>query len=135
MTDLATPIPTATSGRKLMVDALMLAEAALKRDALLLRSLVQDLERSRISLEELPPPDSTRPEVQSCAASLVELLASRRGEASPEWTRDVPVLSQTFFLVAAAETMPRLRKLCEEQSPEPLRKRGLLAPPDFLTSL
>jgi hypothetical protein len=36
--------------------------------------------------------------------------------------------------VAAAETLPRLRRLCEEEGPEPLRRRGLLAPPDFLTA-
>jgi hypothetical protein len=38
-----------------------------------------------------------------------------------------------MFVVKSAETMPRLRHLCETQSPEPLRRRGFLAPPDFLT--
>ena len=35
---------------------------------------------------------------------------------------------------AAAETMPRLRRACETEGPEPLRRRRLLAPPEFLTS-
>jgi hypothetical protein len=42
--------------------------------------------------------------------------------------------AEAVFLVRAAESMPRLRRLCEEQSPEPLRRRRLLAPPDFLTA-
>jgi hypothetical protein len=29
--------------------------------------------------------------------------------------------------------MPRLRRLCESEGPEPLRRRGLFAPPEFLT--
>jgi len=29
--------------------------------------------------------------------------------------------------------MPRLRRLCEEEGPAPLRERGILAPPEFLT--
>jgi hypothetical protein len=31
-----------------------------------------------------------------------------------------------------AETMKRLRTLCETQAPEPMRKRRLYAPPIFL---
>jgi hypothetical protein len=43
-------------------------------------------------------------------------------------------LKEPVYLVNAAIKMPRLRILCEEQSPEPLRKRGFLAPPNFLES-
>jgi len=35
--------------------------------------------------------------------------------------------------VRAALTMPRLRRLCEVEGPEPLRRRAVMAPPDFLT--
>ena len=38
-----------------------------------------------------------------------------------------------LYLVKAARTMPRLRQLCEQEGPEPLRRRGILAPPELLT--
>jgi len=33
----------------------------------------------------------------------------------------------------AAKAMPRLRRLFEQDGPEPLRRRGILAPPALLT--
>jgi hypothetical protein len=50
----------------------------------------------------------------------------------PAWTQQVPPLAVPFLLVKAFATLPRLRQACEEEGPEPLRRRGLLAPPDFL---
>jgi hypothetical protein len=41
-------------------------------------------------------------------------------------------LPEPIFLLEAAARMKRLRALCETQSPEPLRKRGFYAPPNFL---
>ena len=64
-----------------------------------------------------------------------ELLAQRRSETPPAWVNRAKGLSTPMLLIAAAESMPMLRKLCEEQFPEPLKRRGFLAPLDFLTSL
>jgi len=66
------------------------------------------------------------------AAALIELLALRTGQPSPRWTAEVGGLPEPLFMLQAAETMPRLRKICEEESPLPLRRRGMLAPPNFL---
>jgi hypothetical protein len=53
--------------------------------------------------------------------------------ASPTIASIITNASEPVFLPKAAARMKRLRALCEAQAPEPLRKRGLYAPPDFLT--
>jgi hypothetical protein len=68
----------------------------------------------------------------AAAASLVELFALRLGQAPPLWTKDVGALPEPIYLLKAATSMKRLRELCETESPEPLRKRGFYAPPNFL---
>ena len=70
---------------------------------------------------------------KAVAAGVVELLSGRAGEPPPAWTADVQAAPRTVVLVRAADSMPRLRRVCEEEGPEPLRRRGILAPPDFLT--
>jgi hypothetical protein len=62
------------------------------------------------------------------------MMAERQGKRPAAWTGAVPAAPRRVFLVKAAESMPRLRRLCEEEGPEPLRRRELLAPPDFLTA-
>ncbi|MEE8583936.1 MAG: hypothetical protein V3T83_03695 [Acidobacteriota bacterium] len=42
-------------------------------------------------------------------------------------------VEEPVYLVRAALSMPRLRRLCRQEGPEPLRWRGILAPPEFLT--
>jgi hypothetical protein len=69
---------------------------------------------------------------EAIAAALVELLALRLNQAPPVWTASVGALPEPIYLVKAAARMQRLRALCETQSPGPLRKRGLYAPPNFL---
>ena len=115
-----------------MVAIEQLAEAALKGDGLLLRSLVQDLLRDKPQLSEYPPPKTDDARLLAAAASLVELLAQRLYQPPPSWTKTVGALPEPIFLVKAAATMKRLRVLCETESPEPLRKRGFYAPPNFL---
>ena len=55
------------------------------------------------------------------------------GQQPPPWTNDVAPSRTTIYLVRSAEIMPRLRLLCEQEGPEPLRRRHILAPPEFLT--
>ena len=65
------------------------------------------------------------------AARLLELFASRAGQNAPAWVNTIGS-TEPFFLVAAAERMPRLRELCLTESPLELQKYGLYAPPNFL---
>jgi hypothetical protein len=109
-----------------------LAEAALNGESLRLRSLTQDLLRENPNLSECPKPQTNDSRILAAAASLVELLASRLRQAPPPWTKDVGALPEPIYLLKAAASMKRLRELCETQAPEPLRKRGFYAPPNFL---
>jgi hypothetical protein len=109
-----------------------MAEAALARDSLRLRSLVQDWVRSGLQINSLRRPQTTDPAILAVSAALVELLALRQGQLLPSWTQEIGAMAEPFFLVEAAASMKRLRTLCETQSPEPLRKRKLYAPPHFL---
>src|SRR5215203_608841 len=109
-----------------------LAEAALQRDSLRLRSLVQDMIRSHMNWSSLARPQVKDPRLLTIAAALAELLATRQNQTPPAWTNEIGALKEPFFLLRSAETMKRLRILCETQSPEPMRKRQLYAPPNFL---
>ena len=109
-----------------------LAEAALQRDSLRLRSLVQDMTRANIDWSTQPPPITTDDRLLAIAASLVELLAARQNQSPPAWAKEVGALQVPFYLLRSAESMKRLRTLCETQAPEPMRKRRLYAPPNFL---
>ena len=117
-----------------MVRIEQLAEAALNRDALLLRSLTQDLLRERPTLKDFARPLSVDFRTLAAAAALIELFAERLHQEPPSWAGQVGALSEPIHLLKAAETMGRLRELCERQAPEPLRKRGFYAPPNFLES-
>jgi len=109
-----------------------IAQAALVRDHLKLRSLAQDLTRSNIDFNRLPRPSTEDPRLLAITASLVELLATRQKQSPPAWTKEIGPLKEPFFMLESAASMKRLRTLCETQSPEPMRKRLLYAPPHFL---
>jgi len=109
-----------------------LAEAALQRDSLRLRSLVQDMTRAQRDWSILPRSKTKDDRLLAIAASLAELLAARQNQIPPAWTKEIGALKEPFFLLRSAETMKRLRVLCETQAPEPMRKRHRYAPPNFL---
>jgi hypothetical protein len=111
-----------------------LAEAAINHEALLLRSLTQDFLSERPNLREYSRPTAVNFETLAAAASLIELLAERLNQEPPSWTKEVGALPHPVHLVKSTATMKHLRALCEQQSPEPLRKRGFYAPPNFLES-
>jgi hypothetical protein len=114
-----------------MVDEL--AEVAVSGDALHLRSVAQDWLRENRRFDAVSPPTTQDPTRLAVAAALVEMFAERAGQSAPDWTRDVGEASEPLFLLREAKTMKRLHKLCEEQSPLPLRRRRIYAPPNFLS--
>ena len=109
-----------------------IAEAALKRDSLQARSLTQEFFREKAKLVDIPKPRVADEQVIIMSAALLELFASRMKQEAPSWTAEVGPLSEPIFLLKAAETMKRLRQLCETEAPEPLKKRRLFAPPNYL---
>ena len=110
-----------------------LVRALLGFDALTARQWLADAQRAGLVWAEVPAPAGLDATELAAAAGVAELLASRSGQPAPDWTAAVPPAPQRLFLVRAASTMPRLRAACEREGPEPLRRRGLLAPPDFLS--
>lgn len=109
-----------------------LARAAIDREALALRVLVQDLLRTEPDVTSWQRPATGDPQLLAVAAALTELLALRAGQRPPAWTAAVGPLAEPLFLLRSAEKLPRLRKLCEEEAPTPLLKRRVFAPPNFL---
>jgi hypothetical protein len=116
-----------------MVTAEALAHTALNGESLKLRSLAQDFVRDYPQFADIPRPVTSDAQVLGTAAALVELLADHAGQTPPAWTCEIGSVPRPVFLLKAASTMPRLRALCESESPEPLRRRGLFAPPEYLT--
>ncbi|HXV64786.1 MAG TPA: hypothetical protein VEK15_29070 [Vicinamibacteria bacterium] len=115
------------------MDIVDLVRALTNFDALAARQWVADAGRAGVEWSRVDAPSIEDPREMAIAASVVELLAERAGERAPDWTRIVPPAPQPIFLVRAAASMPRTRRMCEEQGPEPLRRRRIFALPDFLT--
>lgn len=110
-----------------------LVRALLNYEPLAARQWVLDFSTSAGRWSDVEPPVDANAEELSLAAALVEMMAARAGELSPSWTSEVKAGPRAVFLVKSAERMPRLRSICQEQGPEPLRRRQFFAPPDFLT--
>lgn len=111
-----------------------LVRALLAYETLEARQWVADASRQGYAWARVPEPGDLDPLGLAVAAGVVETMARRLGQSPPAWTATVPAAPERRFLVQAAKSLPRLRRLCEEEGPEPLRVRGLLAPPDFLTA-
>ena len=115
------------------MDLADLVRSLLERDALSARQWVADAIAEGLCLSDLPQPPGLSATGLAVAAGVAELLAGRMGQAAPPWTAAVPACPEPLYLVEAAATMPRLRRLCETGGPEPLRRRRLFAPPEFLS--
>jgi hypothetical protein len=114
------------------VDLRDLVRALLSYDALSARVWLTEARRKQVEWSSIAAPTDATPTELALAAGLVELMAQRDGQAPPPWTASVGRSPTRIYLVRAAADMPRLRRLCEEEGPEPLKRRDLLAPPDFL---
>ena len=110
-----------------------LVEALMSFDALRARQWVADALATSLDWSEIARPTGLTAEKLAVAAGVVEMLAARIGQQPPPWTSEVPQSPTKIYLVRWAGSMPRLRKLCELEGPEPLRRRQILAPPEFLT--
>ena len=111
-----------------------LVHALVRGDALGARQWVADATRAGWDWTAVAEPGDLDPVGRAVAASVVEMMAERQQGRPPSWTAAVPPAPTRLFLVRAAESLPRLRRLCEEEGPEPLRRRRILAPPGFLTA-
>lgn len=115
------------------MDVRDLVRALLAFDALSAREWVAEASRRRLRWREMACPADLAADELALAAGVVELLAERAKEQPPAWTSTVGASRRPVYLVRAAELMPRLKASCETEGPEPLRRRGFFAPPEFLT--
>jgi len=115
-----------------MTPSEQLARAVLGGDALEARSTLQDVLADYPAIDKWESPSTTDPFVLAVAAALTELLAIRFGYECPSWTAAIKPAPEPVYLLKSAATMKRLRHLCETESPEPLRRRRLFAPPNYL---
>jgi hypothetical protein len=116
------------------MDLRELVRALLEHDALAAREWVAEAARRRTEWAEVKRPEDLDPTELAVAAGIVEVLADRARQQPPTWSSSVPAAPEPVVLVLAATQMKRLRRLCEEEGPEPLRRRNVLAPPSFLTA-
>lgn len=110
-----------------------LVAALLQYDALTARQWIADASRQAMDWTRVPQPVGWSQVEVAVAAGVVELLASRANQTPPVWTRSIGGAPVPVYLVRAADTMPRLRRSCETEGPQPLRSRQIYAPPEFLT--
>jgi hypothetical protein len=112
-----------------------LVRSLLGGHALAARQWVADAKRTRFAWTAVALPQDLDVLGLAVAAGIVELLAGRAGQEPPTWTKAIGAAPEPVFLVRSAAVLPNLRRICEEEGPEPLRRRRILAPPEFLTSV
>lgn len=101
----------------------------------LLRGMVMALLRENPILSDISKPQTDDHRILAVSASLLELFAQRSNQSPPEWTKEIGPLPETIYLVHGIGNGTReyLHRIADAQSPEPLRKRGFLATPKYLT--
>lgn len=121
------------SGSATMVKIEEVAATALTYHGLQVRSLLQEFLHQDAVLADIPQPETSDRNILALSAAFLELLGDRAKVQAPAWTTQIGPAAQPIFLIEAAARMPRLRQLCEQEAPDPLRKRKIYAPPNYLT--
>jgi hypothetical protein len=110
-----------------------LVRAVLAGDLITARQLVADAQRMKTNWDRLAQPRGLSARELTVAAALTELLAVRAGERPPLWTAAVGPSRDTIVLDPGLEQMPRSFARAKISGPEALRRRNLIALPDFLS--
>jgi hypothetical protein len=116
------------------VDLRDLVHSLLDGDTLSARQWVADACRLELDWRTVRQPEGLDLRGLAVAAGIAELLAARASQQAPSWAANVGAAPEPIYLVRSALTMPRLLRVCLEEAPEPLRRRRILAPPEFLTA-
>jgi hypothetical protein len=114
------------------MDLRELVRALLTGDLLAARQCVADARRSLVAWERLEQPRGMNDRELSVAAAVVELLAARAGKTPPAWTKSIGAVPDVLILDPGLEKMPRSFAHAKVAGPEPLRRRNIIALPDFL---
>jgi hypothetical protein len=109
-----------------------IAAQILAKNPLEVRSLVQDYLRHARPLRLERAPTSNDQQIRVITAAIAELIAARTAQEAPAWANQIGGLPTPVYLVEAATQSPKMRARIEQESPEPLRKRNVFAPPSYL---
>jgi hypothetical protein len=109
-----------------------LVHAILSGNLLAARQWVADAQRSHIEWKSVEKPVGLSAREMTVAAGLAEMLAARAGTSPPHWAITVGPQNEVLVLDPGLERMPRSFEQAKRNGPEPLRKRNLIASPDFL---
>jgi hypothetical protein len=109
-----------------------IAAQILAKNPFEVRSLAQDYLRRGAPVWSERAPDSNDPEIRAVTAAIADLIATRTAQQAPAWVDQIGRLPMPIYLVEAAATSPKMRARVEQESPEPLRKRNVFAPPAYL---
>jgi len=109
-----------------------LVRAILDGDLLTARQWVADARREELDWKSIEKPTGLSQQEMVVAAAVSELLAERAGAVVPSWTAEVGAQNSPIILDPGLERMPRSFALAKATGPEPLRRRNLIALPDFL---
>lgn len=109
-----------------------LVQSILVGDLLTARQWVSDAQRGHLEWNAIPMPEGLSGIELAVAASIVELLADRSGAKPPSWTSSVGATEEPVILDPGLETMPRSFARAKAAGPGALRRRNLIALPDFL---
>lgn len=114
------------------MDIREIVRALLAGDLLTARQWVGDAQRAHVNWKQMTQPRDLSDREMSVAAAIVELLAARMGAAPPDWTKTIGAVTELLVLDPGLEKMPRSFERAKTAGPEPLRRRNLVALPDFL---
>ena len=114
------------------MDVSELVRSILDGDLLTARQWVDDARRVQLVWDEIPEPQAMNEQELAVAAALVELLAGRSGCEPPSWTARIGAVQDPMVLDPGLEAMPRSFARAKQLGPAPLRRRNLIASPDFL---
>jgi len=114
------------------MDVRELVRAILDGDLLTARQWVSDARRQHVVWNVIPQPDDVSAKELTVAAALLELLADRSGDQPPSWTSTIGAAQELVILDPGLEKMPRSFARAKVDAPAPLRRRNLVALPDFL---
>jgi hypothetical protein len=110
-----------------------LVRAILRGDLLVARQWVSDAQRAALAWRMIAPPNDLSSREMAVAAAITEMLAERNGQQPPPWTGAIGAQLEVIILDPGLETMPRSFAHAKVAGPEPLRRRNLVALPNFLS--
>jgi hypothetical protein len=109
-----------------------LVNAVMRGDLITAREWIADARRSNLQWEQIGRPERLNDRGLVVAAGLAELLAEREGTIAASWTEVIGGASEPLLLDPGLNEMPRSMQRAMTDAPESLRKRNLIALPDFL---